>query len=102
MLLRACIHSHQGENFDGPQILPTRDFSVSKMAISPGERWIVGTGPYGPPLLWNMKEDDLTELACQTAGRNLSKDEWKDNMNGVNYHMTCAEYPPGQGLKRSK
>ncbi|MGH8475282.1 MAG: WD40 repeat domain-containing protein, partial [Methylococcales bacterium] len=39
--------------------------------------------------LYHLRLDDLTDLACRTAGRNLTKDEWGKQP----YHKLCMKLP---------
>ena len=43
--------------------------------------------------LWNMRLDELMKLACHTAGRNLTKEEWQQYFYGQSYQKTCPELP---------
>jgi tetratricopeptide (TPR) repeat protein len=43
--------------------------------------------------LWNLRLDELVELGCRTAGRNLTGKEWKQYMGDELYHKTCSKLP---------
>jgi WD40 repeat protein len=63
--------------------------------FSPDGRWYATTGADNVTRLWYMRVDELIELACRTAGRNLNRTEWQQMMSGQPYHKTCPEFPPG-------
>lgn len=42
---------------------------------------------------WTLHADKLKELACRTAGRNLSVAEWEQYFPGRPYEKTCANLP---------
>jgi WD40 repeat protein len=49
-----------------------------------------------PALLWPMAPSEWIAAACQAAGRNLTRDEWSQNVGtGVPYHRTCPQWPTG-------
>jgi WD40 repeat protein len=81
-------------------VLP-HDGSVTQTAFTPDEHWLI-TGVYTsggpkPALVWNLRQDELTRLACRTSGRNLTATEWEQYFFGQPYHATCTELPPGEG-----
>jgi hypothetical protein len=43
-----------------------------------------------------MRLDELRDLACRTAGRNLSEEEWKTYFRGQPYRRTCDDMPARQ------
>jgi hypothetical protein len=44
--------------------------------FTPDGRWLIGSGPEQPILLWHVQFDELVHLACETVGRNLTQSEW--------------------------
>jgi WD40 repeat protein len=43
--------------------------------------------------LWRVELGDLYSLACRTAGRNLSNQEWAQYLGGKPYRETCPNLP---------
>ncbi len=74
--------------------MPTALFS--EVYFSPDGRWIIGRS-LSAVSLWSAHAEDLSVLACRTAGRNLSKEEWENYLPGQSYLCTCPQYPPGEG-----
>jgi WD40 repeat protein len=54
--------------------------------------WIVTTSQDGTIRFWPAFMDDVRRLACQKAGRNLSKDEWQDMFGTMTYQITCPQF----------
>ena len=44
-------------------------------------------------VVWNVDIESWPEIACQTAGRNLSRDEWNEFGFEAPYHLTCPQFP---------
>ena len=40
-----------------------------------------------------IQVDELTQLACQIANRNLTQDEWQRLLGNNPYHKTCGDLP---------
>jgi WD40 repeat protein len=76
-----------------PIALPALPFDG--FLFSPDNRWMVSRGK-GNIGLWNMRLDELRDLACRTAGRNLSEEEWKTYFRGQPYRRTCDDMPARQ------
>ena len=49
-----------------------------------GRTWTVDTSP-----------DSWVDRACTIAGRNLSREEWKEYFPGRAYEVTCPQWPAG-------
>jgi WD40 repeat protein len=81
-----------------PSVAPVRlpgGRVVGGAAVSADGRWLITVG--GPGLqFWNMRRNDLIDLACRTAGRNLSEEEWKTYFPGQSYRKTCGDLPARQ------
>jgi hypothetical protein len=37
--------------------------------------------------------EDLKTQACQTAGRNFTRNEWTQYFSDQKYEITCAQWP---------
>ena len=44
---------------------------------------------------WNIAPERLLDHACTVAGRNLTREEWRDVLPDRPYQRTCPEYPDG-------
>jgi DNA-binding SARP family transcriptional activator/WD40 repeat protein/energy-coupling factor transporter ATP-binding protein EcfA2 len=46
--------------------------------------------------IWNYDIETWPALACDIAGRNMTKSEWADfGPQGTEYRSTCSQFPPG-------
>jgi hypothetical protein len=44
--------------------------------------------------LWNFDTESWPEIACETAGRNLTREEWDAfGPRTAEYRATCPQYP---------
>ena len=44
--------------------------------------------------LWNFDTDSWDDIACEVAGRNLTREEWEAfGPRTVEYRATCDQYP---------
>jgi hypothetical protein len=77
----------------GGRSLSGHEGFIPAVAISPDNHWLVTGSEDKTARLWNLRLDGLVELACRTAGRNLSADEWKQYMGEEPYHKTCPKLP---------
>ena len=57
------------------------------------DRWLAFDSGLGQIYLARLSLDELITLACQTAGRNLTKEEWRRYMGQVPYRATCPSWP---------
>jgi WD40 repeat protein len=80
-----------------PVILPIQE-DIEKAGFShvrPDSHWLITCSrdeSYRRTIsLWNMRLDDLVNLACRTAGRNLNDDEWKEYFPGQKAPKTCPD-----------
>ena len=68
--------------------------SLSLPWFSADSRFLMTVGSDGAWQLWHMKQDDLMQIACQTAGRNMTEEEWNTHMpEGTDRRVTCDEFP---------
>jgi WD40 repeat protein len=70
--------------------------AVRAISFSKDGSYLLSTDDAGITLRWRMDEKELEGFACQTVGRNLSRQEWADFFpSGETYHRTCPDLPPG-------
>ncbi len=80
-----------------PAVLQGHYDGVYALAFSPDGRWLASGGCVGEARLWRVRSDDLVDLACQLAGRNLTRAEWEEALGGEPYRATCPGWPtPGE------
>ena len=75
--------------------------AVSDLAFTPNGRWLVADDYETKTIrVWAMDLAELVALACRTAGRNLTAEEWRQFVGaGVPYQQTCPNVPPGTGVR---
>jgi WD40 repeat protein len=76
-----------------PVVLRGQAGSISALAFSADGRWLVAGGWNGSVRLWLLQTEDLTELACRVAGRNLTRAEWARYFPEEAYRATCPQWP---------
>jgi hypothetical protein len=47
--------------------------------------------------LWSLDIDTQVRLACRTAGRNLTREEWRQHTGQLEPRLTCPEFSADQG-----
>ena len=83
-----------------PIVLRGHEDYIYAVTISPDNHWLVTAGGdqfsgHGDNTarLWNLRLDELVDLACRTAGRNLTREEWRQYFPGQEYRKTCEQWP---------
>jgi WD40 repeat protein len=81
-----------------PISLPSPEHPVSSIAFTADSRSIVATSGTAVSRWSTRVEEDLFPLACKTAGRNLSDDEWKKYFHDEQYCKICPDFPIGKNV----
>jgi WD40 repeat protein len=66
---------------------------VVAVALGPDAHWLATAVEGGTVRLWTLRLDELVDLACRTAGRNLTRAEWAQNSFDEPYRETCEQWP---------
>lgn len=64
---------------------------IKSNPFSPDGHWFATADE--EPVVYHMQMDELTALACRTAGRNLAPDEWAQTFGTEPFHKTCPALP---------
>jgi WD40 repeat protein len=64
-------------------------------AFSADNRWAIVAYKEGNTALWPLQLNQIIDLACQTAGRNMTSLEWRQYFPGQQYRKTCPNLPTG-------
>ncbi len=81
-----------------PQVLYGHTDEVRPLAFDPQGRWLATGSDDGTVRLWRLSPQDLLELACKTAGRNLTREEWRQHVGQSPYQVTCPQFPEDQEI----
>jgi hypothetical protein len=74
-------------------VLRGHEEEIRAVAFSLDGRYILTGSHDRTARVWPVRLDDLVELACRTAVRNLAWDEWQQFFPGKDYRATCPELP---------
>ena len=72
---------------------------VLAAAFTPDGQRLATASADGTVRIWRVQRDQLAELACRMAGRNLAQAEWAQYVAGTDhamYHKTCSGLPAHQ------
>jgi len=75
-----------------PIVLRGHEWGITALTISPDGHWLVTGSVDGTARLWNLRLGELVDLACRTAGRNLTRAEWEQYFPGQDYRRTCEQW----------
>jgi len=78
-----------------PRVLRGHEGKIQTLAFDPQGRWLATGGEDGTARLWQLDVRVLLDLACQTAGRNLTPEEWHQHVGDSPYQVTCPQFPSG-------
>jgi WD40 repeat protein len=77
----------------GPALAGHTGFSQALAQAGPGHL-LTGGAEDGRIIDWNLDPTTWFDRACELAGRNLTQQEWTDQVGG-RYQTTCPDHPPG-------
>jgi WD40 repeat protein len=77
-----------GIRIAGP--LRAHERGLGTFAFSPGGDRLYSAGQDGILLSWALGPTDLADLACKTANRNLTQEEWTRFLGAIPYQETCS------------
>jgi WD40 repeat protein len=83
------MHDHTAE----PVVLRGHADAVWAVAFSSDGHWLASGSGDTTVRLWVIQVDELTQLACQIADRNLTQGEWQRLLGNDPYHKTCRDLP---------
>jgi WD40 repeat protein len=66
---------------------------IAGLDVSEDSRWLVTGHHDGKARVWRLRVDELIELACRTAGRNLRDGEWRELTGEAVAPRTCPNLP---------
>ena len=64
------------------------------VSFSADNKWLVSASEDRTVRFWPVSIDEVRRLACQKAGRNLTKDEWQEMFGTMTYQTTCPQFLP--------
>jgi WD40 repeat protein len=68
---------------------------VSTSSLTPDGRELATSYGDGHVVIWDVDPASWQRRACALAGRNLTRDEWRQYLGSRPYEETCAQYGPG-------
>jgi WD40 repeat protein len=69
--------------------LPGSGHQIPHVFYYPGGRRLLTITPLGRVTRWDVDPESWKRRACKVAGRNLTRDEWRDFVGDRPYHTTC-------------
>jgi WD40 repeat protein len=66
---------------------------AAAMSFPPDDNTLATSYGRGQIVFWNINPDSWQRRACETAGRNLTRDEWRQYLGTRPYQKTCSQWP---------
>jgi WD40 repeat protein len=74
-------------------VLRGHERTIRALAIPRDGRWLLTGSDDETIRLWHLRFDELIALACRTAGRNLTAQEWQQYFGAEAHRKTCLQFP---------
>jgi len=74
-------------------VLAGHEDIITAIAISADNHWLLTGSNDNTARLWNLRLNELIDLACRTAGRNFYYSEWQQYFPGEPYCKICPDLP---------
>ncbi len=76
-----------------PILLRGHEDRVTSATYSADGKRVVTASRDGTARIWTVSLELLRKIACASAGRNLTREEWSSFLPRPNYDKTCDEWP---------
>jgi hypothetical protein len=76
-------------------MLPGRSNTPVTVGFLPDGHTLLISALDGAVYTWDTRVQSWMDHACAIAGRNFSRDEWRDVFPDRPYRRTCPQYPAG-------
>jgi len=77
-----------------PELEFVPPFLLIRNAFSPDGRFLVTAGGDSHAMIWDLRLTAWRSRACEIAGRNLTREEWRVYLPpGTPYRATCEQWP---------
>ena len=87
-------------DFDNqPIVLTGHESPVNSLIYNDDGTRLISGSDDGAVYIWRTDPQELIGIACDIAGRNLSKSEWDQYMFESEYHKTCEQFSLGSGMQ---
>jgi hypothetical protein len=75
-----------------PRLAPlgARESALSEIVFGARGEHLAGADKAGNVRLWELRSSVLVLIACRTAGRNLTREEWTRFFGSEPYRDTCS------------
>ena len=76
-----------------PLVLRGHRGPVTAVGFSDDGRWLLTGSADGAARLWHLSAEELVAIACRSASRNLTDNEWQQYFRGLEYRPNCDLLP---------
>jgi hypothetical protein len=75
--------------------VPLPDRTTVNISYLPDSNGLLAAATDGRTWTVDTRTSTWVDRACETAGRNLTQDEWRRFFPNEAYDVTCSQWPPG-------